>query len=82
MLPAGITAAEGEFHPGDVVEVVNEAGRILGRGVTHYAAWQITAVAGLSSEEALRRVEVIRVEVIHRDEWVASSIVKEASSHE
>jgi glutamate 5-kinase len=82
LLPAGITAAEGEFHPGDVVEVVNEAGRILGRGVTHYAAWQITAVAGLSSEEALRRVEVIRVEVIHRDEWVASSIVKEASSHE
>jgi glutamate 5-kinase len=82
LLPAGITAAEGEFHPGDVVEVVNKAGRILGRGVTHYAAWQITAVAGLSSEEALRRVEVIRIEVIHRDEWVAASIVKEASSHE
>ncbi|MCD9021101.1 glutamate 5-kinase [Cohnella silvisoli] len=82
LLPAGITAAEGEFHPGDVVEVVNKEGRVLGRGVTHYAAWQITAVAGLSSEEALRRVEVIRVEVIHRDEWVPSSIVKEASSHE
>jgi glutamate 5-kinase len=82
LLPAGVTAAEGEFHPGDVVEVVNSAGRILGRGVTHYAAWQITAVAGLSSEEALRRVEVIRIEVIHRDEWVASSLVKEANAHE
>jgi glutamate 5-kinase len=82
LLPAGVTAAEGEFHPGDVVEVVNSTGRILGRGVTHYAAWQITAVAGLSSEEALRRVEVIRIEVIHRDEWVASSLVKEANTHE
>jgi glutamate 5-kinase len=82
LLPAGVTAAEGEFHPGDVVEVVNSAGRILGRGVTHYAAWQIKAVAGLSSEEALRRVEVVRIEVIHRDEWVASSLVKEAKTHE
>lgn len=83
LLPIGVTAAKGDFHPGDVVEVVNKQGQILGRGVTHYAAWQITAVAGLSSEEAQKRVEVIRVEVIHRDEWVASSsILKEASSHE
>lgn len=82
LLPAGITASEGEFHPGEVVEVVNSQGRILGRGVTHYAAWQITAVAGLSSEEVLRRVEVARIEVIHRDEWVASTLIKEANIHE
>lgn len=78
LLPAGIVAATGDFHPGDVVEVANADGRLLGRGVTHYAAWQVTAVAGLSSEEVLRRIEVPRVEVIHRDEWVASTIVKEA----
>jgi glutamate 5-kinase len=82
LLPAGIIAAEGEFHPGDVVEVVNEQRRLLGRGVTHYAAWQITAVAGLSSEEALKRVEGVRNEVIHRDEWVASSPIKEANVNE
>ncbi|KIL34793.1 gamma-glutamyl kinase [Cohnella kolymensis] len=82
LLPAGITSAEGDFHPGDVVEVVNTDGRLLGRGVTHYAAWQVTAVAGLSSEEAMRRVEVARVEVIHRDEWVASTILKEVPAHE
>ncbi|RKP57003.1 glutamate 5-kinase [Cohnella endophytica] len=82
LLPAGILRAEGDFHPGEVVEVVNADGRILGRGVTHYAAWQITAVAGLSSEEALKRIEVPRAEVIHRDEWVGSSLIKEASSHE
>lgn len=78
LLPAGILTATGDFHPGDVVEVANADGRLLGRGVTHYAAWQVTAVAGLSSEEVLRRIEVPRVEVIHRDEWVASTIVKEA----
>jgi glutamate 5-kinase len=82
LLPAGITAVIGDFHPGDVVEVLNAEGRVLGRGVTHYAAWQITAVAGLSSEEAMRRVEVVRVEVIHRDEWVTSTMAKEATANE
>jgi len=82
LLPAGIVNVEGEFHPGEVVEVANAEGRVLGRGVTHYAAWQITAVAGLSSEEVLKRVEVIRVEVVHRDEWVASTIIKEANTNE
>ncbi|MFC4598039.1 glutamate 5-kinase [Cohnella hongkongensis] len=82
LLPAGVTAAEGDFHPGEVVEVVGADGRVLGRGVTNYAAWQIIAVAGLSTEEARKRVEVGRIEVIHRDEWVASTIVKEAHAHE
>ncbi len=82
LLPAGITAAEGDFHPGEVVEVAGLDGRVLGRGITNYAAWQITAVAGLSSDEARKRVDVARIEVIHRDEWVASTIVKEAHAHE
>ncbi|BBI33256.1 glutamate 5-kinase [Cohnella abietis] len=82
LLPIGITAAVGDFHPGDVVEVVNTSGRVLGRGVTCYASWQITAVAGLASEDAMKRVDILREEVIHRDEWVASTIIKEANSYE
>ncbi|TJY44294.1 glutamate 5-kinase [Cohnella pontilimi] len=82
LLPAGIIRAEGDFHSGDVVEVAGPEGGILGRGVSQYDAWQITAVAGLGSEEAMRRVEVPRVEVIHRDEWVATPILKEAGSRE
>jgi len=82
LLPAGITAAEGDFHPGEVVEVAGADGRVLGRGITNYAVWQITAVAGLSTDEARKRVDVARIEVIHRDEWVASTIIKEAHAHE
>ncbi|HUC90696.1 MAG TPA: glutamate 5-kinase [Paenibacillus sp.] len=70
LLPAGIRTVEGEFHPGDVVEVVNERGETVGRGVVNYAAWQIKAVAGLGTEEVRKRVDVARIEVIHRDEWV------------
>lgn len=71
LLPVGIQSIEGDFHPGDVVEVINEQEQTLGRGVVNYAAWQIQAVAGLSTEEVKRRVEVLRIEVIHRDEWVS-----------
>ncbi|MFC5403755.1 glutamate 5-kinase [Cohnella soli] len=82
LLPAGVRQADGDFHPGDVVEVVNTGGHVLGRGVTRFSAWQVTAVAGLSSEETLKRLDVQKPEVIHRDEWVATSLAKEASSHE
>ncbi|BBH19667.1 glutamate 5-kinase [Paenibacillus baekrokdamisoli] len=70
LLPVGIRSIEGDFHSGDVVEVINEQEQILGRGVVNYEAWQIQAVAGLSTEEVKRRMEVVRIEVIHRDEWV------------
>lgn len=70
LLPAGITAIEGEFHPGDVVEVASPQGETIGRGVINYESWQIQAVAGLTTEEVKRRVDVSRIEVIHRDEWI------------
>ncbi|PDO11658.1 MAG: glutamate 5-kinase [Candidatus Reconcilbacillus cellulovorans] len=70
LLPAGVRGVDGDFHPGDVVEV-RHAGRIIGRGVVNYEAAQLRAAAGLSSEEVKRRFDVARIEVIHRDEWVA-----------
>lgn len=71
LLPVGIKEIEGEFHPGDVIEVMNTRRQTIGRGVTNYAAWQVRAVAGLSTEEVQKRVDVHRIEVIHRDEWVS-----------
>jgi glutamate 5-kinase len=70
LLPAGVTETIGDFHPGDVIEVRNLAKRVIGRGIVNYAAWQLQAVSGLSSDEVQKRVEVQRIEVIHRDEWM------------
>lgn len=70
LLPAGIRKVDGDFHPGDVVEVVGLDGRIIGRGIVNYEADQLKTVAGWSTEEILKRMEVPRMEVIHRDEWV------------
>ncbi|CAG7605231.1 Glutamate 5-kinase 1 [Paenibacillus solanacearum] len=70
LLPAGVKEVRGEFHPGDVIEVTNTNGQTIGRGVVNYASWQLQAVAGMSTEEVQKRIEVIRIEVIHRDEWI------------
>jgi glutamate 5-kinase len=73
LLPAGVTGVKGDFHPGDVVEVINPEGGLIGRGVVNYESWQLKAVAGLSTEEVQKRVDVARIEVIHRDEWITLS---------
>jgi glutamate 5-kinase len=70
LLPAGVTGVEGDFHPGDVVEVINMAQQTIGRGVVNYTYSQLQAVAGFSTEEVQRRIDVSRIEVIHRDEWI------------
>lgn len=71
LLPAGVVNVDGEFHPGDVIEVMGPLQEPIGRGIVNYASWQLIATAGLSSEEVNRRVHVIRIEVIHRDDWVS-----------
>ncbi|UUZ97315.1 glutamate 5-kinase [Paenibacillus sp. P25] len=70
LLPAGVKEVQGEFHHGDVIEVVNLSLQTVGRGVTNYDSWRLQAVAGLSTEEVQKRIEVARIEVIHRDEWI------------
>jgi len=70
LLPAGVVTVEGDFHNGDVITVTNTDREIIGRGVVNYDAWQLQAAAGLSTDEVKRRVDVSRIEVIHRDEWI------------
>jgi glutamate 5-kinase len=71
LLPAGIKDIDGEFHPGDVIEVINTRKQTIGRGVVNYDSWQVRAAAGMSSDEVRKRFEVQRIEVIHRDEWIS-----------
>ena len=73
LLPVGIVEVSGEFEPGDAIDVRNQAGALLGRGISNYATWQIRAVKGLSSDEVAKRIDVERLELIHRDEWLTLS---------
>ncbi len=71
LLPAGVRTLKGSFKTGDVVEVLNEEGEIIGKGQTNYTVEELTQIKGLSSKEAKEITMQNRPEVIHRNNWVS-----------
>jgi glutamate 5-kinase len=71
LLPAGITAVEGDFKTGDVVRVVNENGEEIGRGLIHYSATEVNRIKGVHTR-LLEQILGYRgdPEVIHRDNFL------------
>lgn len=71
LLPAGVTAIEGDFERGDAVRVLAADGRELARGLIAYAADEARLIAGRKSGGI---AEVLgyrgRDEIIHRDDLV------------
>ncbi|HVE99441.1 MAG TPA: glutamate 5-kinase [Mycobacteriales bacterium] len=71
LLPAGIVAAQGEFVPGDPVELVDGAGRAVARGLVTYASGELPAVIGRSTRELAAELGAeYEREVVHRDDLV------------
>ena len=64
LLPAGVTAVEGEFAAGDPVELAGADGRAVARGLVAYDAAELPALLGRSTRELGLR------EVVHRDDLV------------
>jgi len=49
LLPAGVTAVEGDFREGDPVEMVDARGKVIARGLSAYAATDMPALLGRST---------------------------------
>jgi glutamate 5-kinase len=64
LLPAGITAVEGDFDAGDPVELVTPGGVPVARGLVAYDSAELPALLGRSTRELGLR------EVVHRDDLV------------
>lgn len=73
LLPVGIVRIEGEFEEGDVVEIVGESGKLVGRGVVNYSSEELRKIAGLQSKELTRVLGYEGSKVaIHIDNmWIA-----------
>ncbi len=71
LLPAGVTAVEGEFQKGDAVLVKDQEGHAVGRGLAAYSAEDARRIIGRKSGdfESLLGYRG-RDEIIHRDDLV------------
>ena len=71
LLPAGITGVEGTFDAGDPVDLCDESGRVVARGLVNYDAAEIPGLMGRSTRWLSSRLgpEYER-EVVHRDDLV------------
>ncbi|MFK7801979.1 MAG: glutamate 5-kinase [Anaerolineae bacterium] len=51
LLPAGITAINGSFVRGETVQIQQEDGTVIGRGIARYNSSDLTRIAGSQSDE-------------------------------
>lgn len=71
LLPAGIVACTGEFSAGDPVDLVDDAGRSVARGLVNYDSRELPALMGRSTHDLARELgSEYEREVVHRDDLV------------
>ncbi|GAB3082314.1 glutamate 5-kinase [Corynebacterium aquatimens] len=64
LLAVGITDTEGDFHAGDIVEILGPKGQAVGRGLTTYSARELGTMVGKRTEDL---PEHQRRAVVHAD---------------
>ena len=71
LLGVGVVAANGDFNPGDPVEIVTQSGALVARGLVNYATGDVERMAGLSTADAGQQLgSAFSREVVHRDDLV------------
>lgn len=71
LLPAGLLGAAGSFVAGDPVDLVDQAGTVVARGIVEYDASEMPALFGRSTRELATALGPSYArEVVHRDDLV------------
>lgn len=71
LLAVGVTAAEGDFGAGDLVEMVDRDRRVVARGLVRFAVDDVRRMLGRSTEEAAAELgSAYARELVHRDDLV------------
>jgi len=71
LLPAGILALDGDFGAGDPVDLCDENGSVVARGLINYASKELPGLLGRSTRDLARELgSAYEREVVHRDDLV------------
>jgi glutamate 5-kinase len=68
LLAAGLLQITGDFNRGDLVELVDEIGQVIGKGLTNYSSDDCVRIQGLSSRDIESALGFVHEEeVVNRD---------------
>ncbi len=70
LLPVGVTATNGKFKAGDVIQITDETDFEIARGVASYDSTQLNQVMGKKSSEFSESHPTLPEEVVHCDKLV------------
>jgi glutamate 5-kinase len=71
LLPAGIIGVDGQFDTGDPVDLADENGTVVARGLVNYDATEIPGLMGRSTRWLASKLgQEYEREVVHRDDLV------------
>jgi glutamate 5-kinase len=71
LLAAGVTGVEGDFAAGDPVDLLDENGHIVARGLVNFDVRELPRLLGRSTPELARELgPAYEREVVHRDDLV------------
>ena len=71
LLPIGILSLTGEFDAGELVKIVDEQGKTIGKGISNYSSSEANLILGCRSAEFVDKLgRVTNEEMIHRDNLV------------
>jgi len=74
LLPAGITAVEGNFGAADAVQLCDQQGQEIARGIVNYSSSEIEQIKGQQSAKIATLLGYTGAEtIVHRDNLVISS---------
>ena len=72
LLAVGVVEVEGNFQPGDAVDVLSRAhgSEQVGKGITNFSSDELQRVKGMKSDQIRDLIPRAAVEAIHRDYFV------------
>ncbi len=71
LLPAGVVGVEGDFVAGDPVDLIDESGHTVARGLVNFDATELPGLLGRSTRELARELgPAYEREIVHRDDLV------------
>lgn len=71
ILPKGIKAINGDFLKGTIIDILDETGEKLAKGITNYSSIEINMIKGLETNEAKSILEdYSKKEIIHANNLV------------